>query len=516
MKVMLKFVLCMKCMFLIPIGLSAQEDGASEQATRYLAELEEYIGAEASSGGDDPVRLARHAAAAKMLEAFREATGDGNWGKAVSELETLSHLGIGGAEFQEWCEEACEKLRLASKAQDIDLSQYRDVIVSAVAPEDLDSVIEVLGAKLSDAGSATQYRGAMSPELQFVVQWQDYLGHRARNDEQGAARVMQSLASAHPVNPIGIPRSVMLRLASYPPAVGGDDSDFESPEVLLAKIGGLEDLPQVLPPLLSLINRSEFNNYRSVVQALEQINKLKLQHDSGLTVTVGMRNAYSDPEGKVMLLWAELIRATLPRRLGVEGEIEFEENESISSYLGRLTREALEAEDYGLAMRAIEERYQLLMSNSSSSSSSSDLDLKALKELQNARNHQQAFQYSMAVKSYLTCLETASSIVPIDKIREELLKIESEQEDSYKYGLGLALNSPYRSSRYSTSALRSMPLPVRNSPGTSSSLEDAEIGKTQATGSKGDSEGGGDGSKEKVSNGDVDEPNKRGGSEPAD
>ncbi|MEM8955491.1 MAG: hypothetical protein AAGD22_15160 [Verrucomicrobiota bacterium] len=425
-------------------------------------ELEELISEARSEAVDDPSMAARIAAAIEMAARYRDSVAAGNWMKSMAELASISHMGVGGDRLKAWCEATSQELQVAAKESSLDFEIYRDVIVSATVPQDLDELIDLLGSTAS-MGAANQYRGSMAPELQFVVQWQDYLSLLAKSDQQGAARVMQSLAAASPTNPFGVPRSLLLKRAHGWSENDQVRSNAETPEELLSGVEDLKDLPSIVPELLKLANRSEFTQYRSTAQALEKVNNLKVQHDEGLTIAIRLRDIPSDPSGRALPLWLRLIRLTLPRRLGVEGEFELEEEETIRSFLDRITLDAIELEDYALALRAVEERYQLLGS-STTYSTSSDIDAGALKELQKAENYLKAYQYSMAVKSYMTCLQSGSSIIPIERIRTALLKLEEEQEEAYLIGLGFALIDPTRSSRYPSSYFRNLSLPRRNPP----------------------------------------------------
>ena len=300
-------------------------------------------------------------------------------------------------------------------------------IPQAASDRDLDKVLQDL-VRLSVAHhhwqSILSQRAARraSQAASFVTTWQEYLIARQNRNEQAVINHLTTLANHE--TPLVMKEEILARKPKPTPAAGR--AEVTSGGRVEEVIAGVQNLDQTRAAIDQL-NRMRATGVpvdESLLSALSWIAATYEAHKAGLLMELPTDRG---SHGRVPHLTSQLLLTVLPDLLG--SSTRPGPAETVHDYLQRLVREAKEAKQWQVVLRAMEAKSAL------GGSSARMHDLAPLRTFIQAQNQEQARQYALAVASYQASLADVTGTVPVNFVGERLSAIQSAHPVDYESGL---------------------------------------------------------------------------------
>jgi len=281
---------------------------------------------------------------------------------------------------------------------------------------------------------------------QFLRQWQDFLAgvdlDESTNAQQRLERLLNSGADFSNL----IPRSEILeRLAGKKV---GEEKKWTQEEIdkkareILGATHTLADLPESIRQLQDLVEQKHTGFFSMVagdaLQHLSNLERIRRDLDKGLftsmSLTTVVQNSNTEVNQLLSPIRAQLLLYALPRLLGAGDADKPLADDTVPSYLHRLTLAAREKADWNMLQRAIELTQTLNLEPTANAN-----DRNALQSFLAGLNQERAKQFTFAVISYEAALKAGSQLVSAETIGEHLERIHKEHPEEYEQGVRSAL-----------------------------------------------------------------------------
>jgi hypothetical protein len=327
------------------------------------------------------------------------------------------------------------------------LNRVSNILIKAQKPQDLDEILGSIQKLQAPQGGAYGYdqeaQGIMNQvnsAYQFVAQWQDYLSSRNSGNVQEAQNSLRNLTNSRPAGDVVlVPRSEILaritELANAPkppnngPVPPSPNSSSADVPAALNNIKTLEDLAPALKSLRVSTNGQGYD-----YAALAQLANLYANAKVGLPVSLDLNppNIGGQPVPEMTRVRVMLLMYLLPRFIGSNAPAP-KPDETVSDYLKRALVATNAAQDWPAFQLTLEAQFKVVGGNGYSPGTRSFLA---------GLNQEIAGQYSLAVSSYQTALQSPDDSLPTTVVRDHLAAIKKDHATEFDEGMKRFLNPP--------------------------------------------------------------------------
>jgi len=333
------------------------------------------------------------------------------------------------------------------------LVKVPEVVRQAKKAMDLDDVLKDLQSLQNSGPSSSGYNATpeltekINATLQFVTQWQDYLSALGSGNKEDARNSLRNILENRQIDaPQFFPRSEIL--ARYVEASGGNPNAGNStpeggptdPDVILDKVKKVDDVEGILPDLFRVPSPSSGPAWDW--SELVTLDKAREDALAGLAVWLDLKKAMNGPVWgrNISRIVAMELLVLLPHYLGTDVSDPPKENETVISYLDRLSATANSNGNLALLQRAIAVKVALADGQENGAARGTEQFLAGLSQ-------DAAGQYEPAVLSYENALKEPDGFLPVQIVGERLAAIKATHPDDFEKGLTAfmtpAATSPY-------------------------------------------------------------------------
>ncbi|WP_133795193.1 hypothetical protein [Prosthecobacter fusiformis] len=210
-------------------------------------------------------------------------------------------------------------------------------------------------------------------------------------------------------------------------------------------IKSLDDLSEVTKKAEDLSKQQQDGNFSGNYPLATQLRNYQMVYENfkrGSVITSRFNySEYNSASSETLFAVKDMLtRYAIARLLNVPESPSNKDNESVSTFLQRVLKEAIATEDWPLLARLLEILQTMQIHTAISSS-----DQAVFKQFLGAINLEKAQQHADAVAVYITVLRSGSQLIPTTKIAESLAAIKRDYPEEYKAGLSSAYSySPRR------------------------------------------------------------------------
>jgi len=325
------------------------------------------------------------------------------------------------------------------------LNQAEEAVKTAKTPQEIDAPMKALSAFRNQQGNDRRSEetrmllNKVSPTLNFLQRWQDYLAAKAAGSENRARDSLRNLLNNENVE--FIPRSqILLELQKYP-----TDEDRNEPtkteeiDAIVAKMTTLDDIPQAIQQLRQLVGRNRYGYgggepLGATISALNTLERNYREYQAGLPARLETPVQMPDfASPAIVPLRVQLLVLALPRYFGGGPDVAFKPRETVQDYLTRLTNEAQQRGDATLLTKV--RHAQRAISGSSYAGEGYSAEQTAMNSYVAGQNQEKAGQFMLAVISYESALRAGSDAIPAKQIGDRLAALQREHPQDYEAGL---------------------------------------------------------------------------------
>jgi len=363
-------------------------------------------------------------------------------------------------EVQEATTNLLNELKKERKAtKDAEIAAVKDLLTRAGAaiaqakkPEDLDALIEEMakhGNNQYGGNSALEsdreLQRRFSSASEFVKQWQNYLAHMANGQTDQARNDLQNLSNNNGGEGL-LPRSKLLELeapdkliAQTPkpvPAVSGPVAQAQ------AILDGIKTLDDIKPALTKLepLRQGNSQELQNVYNQLSTVSMNYEEMKAGLPTGSNVNFDFNPgPLSVPSAIRTQLLLFEMQTAFAWFKGPPPTPQEKPMDYVDRVIADALNRQDWDL-LKAAEAARGTLTRNSTLGFSG--MYAGGLDSFIAGTHLETAGQYSLAVRSYETALQSTDSSVPVKVIGDRLAAIQRDHAKEFAEGMQLTTNPP--------------------------------------------------------------------------
>jgi hypothetical protein len=344
------------------------------------------------------------------------------------------------------------------------LTRAGTAITQAKKPEDLDDLIEEMSRHANNQyGGNSALQGdqellrRLNSAYEFVKQWQNYLAHMANGQTDQARNDLQSLSNNNGGEGL-LPRSKLLELEAPDkllaqgvkpaPAVSGPAAQAQ------ALLDGMKTLDDIKPTLAKLEPLSHGDmQLQNIYNQLSQLEQNYEDLKAGLPAQSNINYSYNSGGINVPApIRTQILLFTLQARFDSYKGPPPAPGEKPADYLNRVIADATTRQDWNLLRLADAARANLTQNLGMGYTVNYG---GGVESIVSAAHQEAAGQFSLAVRSYETALQSDDPAIPAKIIGDKLAAIQRDHPKEFADGMQLILNPP--APRYIQSRLPGMP-----------------------------------------------------------
>ena len=387
-----------------------------------------------------------------LLTQLRQEIEAARWKEAVALVHRIDYsnqtdevLKIGS--------EAIEQIEAKAKAaEDAEVHVIEAAIVRvageclhATDPRQLDKLVEELGSLSAYRRVSEQDRSPamfaahrkLASALAYIQVWQDYLTLRSTGKEVEAAKKMEDLARRDDWY-AAVPRSEVLARTIPPPPTpaprqGNIDENLSS---LFAKMKSLDDLDATIVDLQALAAKHRSSDkLRVTLEAMTRLQAARRaltaqDYAAAFRLCAEPLGQYVNVAEQLTPIRHQLLLEVLPQYLPKRELAPPLPQETVTNYLMRTAKSALEAQDWMLALSSLEALGTISFGQHFLPSWLS-ADVSALRSLIQGDRQNAAGEFARAAASYQAALEPTSENAPLNAIAERLRALRKSHPDAF-------------------------------------------------------------------------------------